>query len=326
MKLYVTTNYPQHDGAHMLNWIRMSAQLDVYRKHQLWDDPETADAILFFEGHSGTDPLRLGVLLNPIYRKFRNKCFLYHDGDDAFPFMRGLYPSLLKRHHRPGWCEGAPYFARQAVNKAVSAAANATTNQEWLTSFVGANNCTVRATILSWNHPQIYIQDTSGKQAWELPEEDRNHYQASYANICLQSQSILAPKGFGPSSYRLYEAMELKRCPVVISDDWVAPPAMDWKSCSIQVSDKVLDLQNLLATLKKAPLEDLSACAGEMYEQNLAPNQAWNYLSERISHLKENIQSSRTNLRLASCLTSTHRRLLFKAMCRSLKASRRLFS
>lgn len=328
MKLFVTTHYPQHDGTHMLNWIKASAAADVHRKHQLWDDPETADAILFFEGHAGIDPLRLGILFNPIYRKYKDKCFLYQDGDYAYPFMRGLYPSLLKEHHRPGWCEGAPYFARQAVNEAVTAAVDLNPERKWLASFVGANNCAVRAEILSWKHPQIYVQDTTGQHAWQMPAEDRKRYEASYAQVCAESQAILAPRGLGPSTYRLYEAMGIGRCPVVLSDDWVPPPGIDWGSCTVRLPESFAhEAARIVEALSKENFEERGLSAKEQFAEVIDLPYAWHYIATQIEALSRTLPAKTSRMgALSKALRSRHRSLVIGSMRRSLTRKRRIFS
>ncbi|MFQ3588621.1 MAG: hypothetical protein SNJ76_13295, partial [Fimbriimonadaceae bacterium] len=122
MKLFIETLYPSFDGEHMRRWLFESAILSK-SDSKLASSPETADAILFFCGHAGPDALKIGVLFHPLYRRYRDKCFLYHDGDFAVPLLPGLYPSLLAKDHRPGYAEGCPYYARQAVNQAVTEAA-----------------------------------------------------------------------------------------------------------------------------------------------------------------------------------------------------------
>lgn len=328
MKLFVTTHYPQHDGTHMLDWIKASAAADVHRKHQLWDDPETADAILFFEGHAGTDPLRLGILFNPIYRKYKDKCFLYQDGDYAYPFMRGLYPSLLKEHHRPGWCEGAPYFARQAVNDAVTAAVDLNPERKWLASFVGANNCAVRTTILSWKHPQIYVQDTTGKHAWQMPAEDRKRYEASYAQVCAESQAILAPRGLGPSTYRLYEAMEIGRCPIILSDDWIPPPHIDWGGCSVRLSESnANDAKEIVNAISMENIDEKGSRAAEIFKQAIDTPHAWHYIATQMEALAGTTRGKTSNLTAFSkALKSSHGSIVLGSILRSLRKGGRMFS
>ena len=75
-------------------------------------------------------------------------------------------------------------------------------------------------------------------------EHDQTRYIAeirgAYFSIC--------PRGLSPSTYRLYESMQLGRCPVVISDDWRPPEGPDWKEFAIFVKEsEIRGLPKLLA-------------------------------------------------------------------------------
>lgn len=327
MRIHITTCYPQHDGQHMVDWLKKAANLDSHGKHKWWDDPETADAILFFEGHAGMDPLRLGVLFNPIYRKYRQKCFLYHDGDYAYPFMPGLYPSLLKEHHKPGWCEGAPYFARQAVNEAVTAAADLNPERKWLASFIGANNCPVRKAMLNWSHPLIHLKDTTGLHAWEMDAKSRQKYETEYAQICGESKAILAPRGLGPSTYRLYEAMEIGRCPIILSDSWVPPLGIDWIQCSIKLPESSAnDTEPIVDRLGKEDIEEKGDAASEQFINRLSTPHAWDYVATQVEALTASAKHEVGWGSIVKTLKTKHRRIVLGSIRRSIKKNRKLFS
>src|SRR5262249_39802472 len=71
-----------------------SVPYDKFRKHELVDDPNQADIILFvganFEDHRD-------VRTHPLCRKFKDKCFLYYSNDFVIPFLPGVYVNISKR-------------------------------------------------------------------------------------------------------------------------------------------------------------------------------------------------------------------------------------
>ncbi|NJC27870.1 hypothetical protein GGR27_003388 [Lewinella antarctica] len=50
---------------------------------------------------------------------------------------------------------------------------------------------------------------------------------------------------------RLFEAMRAARVPVVIADDWVRPPFVDWSSCCIMIKENSIgELPQILRKLE----------------------------------------------------------------------------
>jgi hypothetical protein len=65
--------------------------------------------------------------------------------------------------------------------------------------------------------------------------------------MLANSKFVLAPRGLGTSTWRLFEAMRMARCPVIISDAWVPPEGINWDSCSIRLRESdVAELPTIL--------------------------------------------------------------------------------
>ncbi len=70
---------------------------------------------------------------------------------------------------------------------------------------------------------------------------------------------------------RLFEAMQAGRCPVILSDDWLAPPFIDWSSCSIQVPEaRVRELPGILRA-RSDDADRLGRAAREVWEEYFSP-------------------------------------------------------
>jgi hypothetical protein len=80
-----------------------------------------------------------------------------------------------------------------------------------------------------------------------------------YLSVISKSIFVLCPRGYGSSSYRLFEALKMGRIPVIISDAWVPPQGPDWSRCSIRIAE---------ANVSNIPeiLEDFRPRAVEMME------------------------------------------------------------
>jgi len=223
-----------------LLWLRESAQEDPFGLHCLVDSPEQADIILFVENHVGDDQYRLGVRHHPLYRRFPEKCFLYHDADNAVALLRGIYPSIRKRDYLIDRCRSAGYIARIASNESIFYNPTIRT-RKWLYSFLGEANSAVRVALFAGAHPEGLVRDTTGKRMWQMgPGPTRDQFTTEYAKAISDSQFVLCPAGVGPSTYRLFETMEMGRVPVILSDEWVPPPGPKWDDFSIRVPEQLV--------------------------------------------------------------------------------------
>lgn len=85
-------------------------------------------------------------------------------------------------------------------------------------------------------------------QAWS-PSISKNKMD-EFLNISNRSKFTLCPRGYGNTSFRLYECMQLNSIPVYISDDFYLPWAdeLDWNEFCIIV--KHTELNNLPCILK----------------------------------------------------------------------------
>ena len=121
MKLFLTTAYPFHSIENFaVSWLQESASSDLIKKHEIVDNPEEADVILFTEHHPAKDPFFFSVLKHPIYRKFKSKTILYHDNPYPIAIIPTLSPSIEKSYFNKGLTAIGPYIARHTENEAVT--------------------------------------------------------------------------------------------------------------------------------------------------------------------------------------------------------------
>src|SRR5207248_8354451 len=135
----------------------------------------------------------LSVRRHPVYRRFPEKCFIYHDADAAVAVLRGIYPSIRKRDYLVDRCRSAGYIARVAENNAIRYDP-APRTRRWLYSFVGEANSPVRCSLLTGAHADGLIRDTSGVRLWQMkPGPARDLFTRAYVETILDSQFGICP-------------------------------------------------------------------------------------------------------------------------------------
>ena len=215
-----------------------SAALSQIKKHELVDNPDTADLIIFVEtgaqGHH-SEPIRA----HPYFKKYQEKCFIFACVDHFVPFLPGFYSSIEKRWYNTSRIRTGFYIGGSGNNQI-----HAMPWQDdlpYLFSFLGtASNHPARQAILNLKHPRGYIKDTSGKVIATLVEGKKNKLDTLYQNfvqIMQDSKFILCPRGAACSSLRLFETMRAGRVPVIISDSWTPPIGPDWDSFSLRIPE-----------------------------------------------------------------------------------------
>lgn len=82
-----------------------------------------------------------------------------------------------------------------------------------------------------------------------------NKQQNEYKDIISRSYFSLSPRGYGPTSFRLYESIELGSVPVYISDKFLLPfsDILDWDNLCVKIKFRDLpNLKNILNDILKS--------------------------------------------------------------------------
>jgi hypothetical protein len=237
---------PKSEDPNLGQWLKGAYQLflesashDPFQIHSLTHDPAEADLIIFCElGAQGL--FAEWVRHHPWVGKYREKCFIFDVGDKTLPFLPGLYASLRKSTHNPGRTRTG-YYLRTDENPFID---NRPVSEisDLLACFVGSlENHPVRQALAKIAGSQLLIEDTSSfaqKMLYHTPEEKSQAFWPHYADVMASAAFSLCPRGRGPGSIRLFEALQMGRCPVIIADEWIYPRRVDWSACSITVLEK----------------------------------------------------------------------------------------
>jgi hypothetical protein len=115
-------------------------------------------------------------------------------------------------------------------------------------SFVGSNTHRIRQKIYE-KYKNIFYFDQSNWQP-SISNEKLNNF----LNITTRSKFSLAPRGYGPTSFRLYEIFQLNSVPVYVSDRHYLPwsDEIDWKDICVLISEnQINDIENILNNISE---------------------------------------------------------------------------
>ena len=286
MKVYITTAYLEESP--QLKAMRKFAQLDKYKEHFLVENPEESDLILFVEAQQlDDDPFYEKIKAHPLVKRYRTKTLMYTDQDKPHYVIPGLYVQPDKRY----WISDKqkPTMFLLEMNEYIDEKEIIDSEPDVLYSFMGMRSSFVRQKLLSRDHPNGIIVDTTGFSLFSphlsTPETVQKRKE-EYSDLLGRSKFILCPRGHGLSSYRLFETMRVKRVPVIISDNWVSPDGPRWEDFAVFVSEKdVLHIAEIIKEEEEATWEERSQLARDAWETFFAPDVYFNYMIEQCRKL-----------------------------------------
>ena len=287
MRIAVATvgDGPEQHGA--LDVFLRLARLDAVGEHELTRDPESADALLVVNLQQlPDDPYLRALRQSPLVEAHFDKVYVYDQRDRPFFTFPGIYVSGAGRWARRLPLVGGPYpnlpNAPELANQA----------PDLLFSFLGARTHPVRAGILALEHPRSIVEDTSALNCFpwvsdEDPDDRLRSARTRYRAVVGRSKFVLCPRGHGPSSFRLYETLCAGRVPVVISDDWLAPPRVNWGGCVLRVPER--DVQRLPQILEEYETRwPIMVTAGQAaVSEHFSSTRLWHHIAASITNLMQ---------------------------------------
>lgn len=258
------------------------AAKDEVGRHGVVDDPEAADVIVFVDLHQHPDdPFLRALRRHPLAAEAAERVFVYDERDLPFVTFPGIYvsgtPSLARRH--PGAVVGGPYpRLPNRVEPTLEA-------PDLLFSFQGARTHPVREAVLNLRHARAVVEDTSSTDAVAGAGDSVELVRSRYQEVVKASKFVICPRGHGASSFRLYETLHAGRVPVVVSDDWLPPPGIDWSNCVVRVREAdALEIPRMLERLE--PTWDVLVAQGaQVMRDHLAPTKLWHHYASSIALL-----------------------------------------
>lgn len=285
MRVLVTTagGGPQNEGMRQL--FLDLARADAVGEHPVEADPERADALLFvdLQQYPG-DPFPRALRQHELVRAYPEKVFVYDERDLAFFTFPGVYVAPAPRLARRRAVLGGPYPWLP------NAPAVAAAEPDLLFSFRGSRTHPVRAELLALEHDRGLVEDASGVDFFPLggaaPDERLQHARVAYRELIVRSKFVLCPRGHGPSSFRVYEALAAERVPVIVSDDWLPPPRVDWDRCAVRVAERDVHAIPRLLEQREADWPELVAGGRDATAEQLGRSRLWHHYATSLAALR----------------------------------------
>jgi Exostosin family len=270
-----------------LDQMRAAARIDRFGVHRVVEDPDDADLILFVETSGGAGYYFERVLRHPVYRRHRERSYLFCSTDRLVPLVPGVFTSIERRWYRRAWTRGSHYLG---VVERPGLSYEGGEAGKWLFSFLGAGGADpVRHRLLALDDPRGLLVDTAVERA-EIDAGRRRaladgEYQERFAQSIHDSAFVLCPRGGGVSSFRLFEAMMLGRAPVILSDQLVLPDGPDWESCSVRVPEGEVERIPALLREREEEAVAMGEAARDVWLEWFAPEVGFHRTVERCLDL-----------------------------------------
>jgi hypothetical protein len=214
------------------------------------------------------------------------KCFVYDSTARPIPYLPGVYVNMpahkIESHRvRPV----TPWHAIVAPDREAPSSNGA---PPLLFSFRGYLSHPVRKEVLALEAPGECIRLTETHRWWDYGSPTDDLDRRTYLEEIRDSAFVLCPRGLGPGSIRLYETMQLGRVPVIIADEWAAPPGIPWHDFSLRVPEsRVANIPELLDRFR-SDAQEMGRLAREAWERWMKPGpvllRAWmDAIEEMIS-------------------------------------------
>jgi len=207
--------------------------------------------------NSGVSYARIQQILDMIISKVENPIFIinYDKSDEYFNFGNSIVFTPEATYGRDNFF-GIPRDPQITDD-------GTKYDRDILFSFRGAN----------WTHPirkklvDMYPNECLGYSGWGCDNKDPQ-FKIDYINQLKRSIFSLCPRGYGRTSFRLYESMMMGSIPVIISDAWKPPlyDVLDWNEFSLYVDENDISrIPEILATLSDEVRIKMGERAKEVY-------------------------------------------------------------
>ncbi|MGI9319194.1 MAG: exostosin domain-containing protein [bacterium] len=264
------------------------------------NSPKNADIIVLDERYQYRTWHYIDELLKcGFVRQYADRiCVVNHDSF-ARVFLPGLYTSLERRSFP--LIDATPIPYKRDLWK-ITPPDSFEFNPSQLYSFVGTFH----------THPIRYklcktlasIGLGTCKELRKAFHDHDENDQTQYIKQIRDAQFSLCPRGLSPSTYRLYESMQLGRCPVVISDDWLPPDGPDWEKFIIRVPEAEIDALPSILSQNSHRAEQYGRIAFDTWKRHFSWPQRYRYFTQRILDFFENRSMSRDFTELYDIWTS----------------------
>lgn len=124
-------------------------------------------------------------------------------------------------------------------------------------NYVGRTTHPIRKELLKINQAGYYISD-------------RSHNMSKFCSILARSTFTLCPRGYGPTSFRIQEALQFGSIPVYISDKFIIPHKVPFNEYGVLIRpEQIPDIPKILADIDPKSKDKEAYKKYFTYEANL---------------------------------------------------------
>ncbi len=253
--------------------------------YRLVDHPGDAEIIVALESNSFRTHRDVAAMCRePLLRDFPEQVFTVNYEDYPPGFLPGLYAALPSsrfdptRHH--AWCYLFTDDASAQLTRPLPEVADAAL----LFSFRGAESSSLRTRFFQLTLPAGCRGRITKINRWF----DHNAQEKSdYFDEIADSKFVLCPYGQGITSRRLFEVMEMGRCPVIFGDDWVPPSEIAWGRCSIRLTDADAERLPEILAARESDAPELGRHARAAWERYFSPERKFEASLDAMVRLRD---------------------------------------
>jgi hypothetical protein len=113
-----------------------------------------------------------------------------------------------------------------------------------------------------------------------------SHELNHFLQITKRSKYVLCPRGYGNTSFRMYETMQLGAVPVYISDDFFTPwdDELNWNEfCVLIPSERIYDIDKILKSISDEDYEKMLTKIKKIYPKYFTLEE---YLQQYYTEIK----------------------------------------
>lgn len=257
---------------------RLAAR-DRFREHQLADDAENADLILFSQCHMVDWRLK-SIRDHPVTQRYREKVIVYDERDRPWCAIPGVYVSMPAPQFDDRFQRAWGYFRHPEIPRF-------SIEPDLLFSFIGSPSASCRKPLFKLNHHDGIVEAVHRFTFYDPASLDYERRLRRYRELLSRSRFVLCPRGKGTSSFRLYETLAAGRVPVIISDDWLPPRGLDWSRFSIRWPEKRPEGIITMLQERDSDWRAMAAAASDAYREFFAPEAAFHRIVTLCAELYE---------------------------------------
>ncbi len=257
------------------------------------DCPSVADYILFVDAHFVRNESYSRLVRDSVYfRDFPEKVFVYNQSDNPRLGLPGLYVSMPKQLYSREYMRSVPYMHYELDRFDLGEFRSCT--KVLNSSFIGdRNTSSVRQRMFESKLEYVSMTDTHhfGFHDYSSKRKSEDELLLHTRNYCANvAKSIfsICPRGYGTSSFRLFESLMLGTIPIVLSDDFVPPDYLGQSNYFFQLAEKRVSHLDKFVLQCNVSRSSMKESCQSIVENVLDLSVRLDYMVSKLDEIKDN--------------------------------------